>query len=171
MLLAQIQCGDYQPTFDHYECSTTPSKWHCLRGSFPKIKTCVEPKDTGTDKACASLVHVWAMGTFGSAWHTLECSYFGSLNLGVDRGPNKLKLTLVTSLGSALWEGVSQADSCHFKFHSLGTMRFIFGKRIKQRRGEQCRQIYICFSIYEKLLPLHGLSYQLFRAAVEYIHL
>ena len=106
-------------------------------------------------------------GHWGSAWHC-ECSYFGSLNPGVGRGQNKLKLTLVTSLGSVLWEGVSQADSCHFKFHSRGTMHFIFGKRIKQRRREQCRQIYICFSIYAKPLPHHHLSYQLFRAAVEY---
>ena len=89
----------------------------------------------------------------------------------VGRGQNKLKLTLVTSLGSALWEGVSQADSCHFKFHSPGTMQFIFGKRIKQRRREQCRQIYICFSIYAKPRPLHHLSHQLFRAAIEYIDL
>lgn len=112
----------------------------------------------------------WAFEAQSDTPH--KCSYFGSLNPGVvGRGQNKLKLTLVTSLGSALWEGVSQADSCHFKFHSPGTMHFIFGKRIKQRRREQCRQIYICFSIYAKPRPLHHLSHQLFRAATEYIDL
>ena len=112
----------------------------------------------------------WAFEAQSDTPH--KCSYFGSLNPGVvGRGQNKLKLTLVTSLGSALWEGVSQADSCHFKFLSLGTMYFISGKRIKQRRREQCRQIYICFSIYAKPRPLHHLSYQLFRAAIEYIDL
>lgn len=87
----------------------------------------------------------WAFGARpDTPW---ECSYFGNLNPVVGRGQNKLKLTLVTSLGSALWEGVRQADSCHLKCHSPGTMHFIFGKRITQRRGEQCRQIYICSSI------------------------
>jgi hypothetical protein len=87
-----------------------------------------------------------------------ECGYFGSLNLSVHRGHNKRKLTLVTPSGSAFWERVSQADSCHFEFHCLGTMHFIFGKREKQRRREHCRQIYICFSIYAKPLALHHLS-------------
>lgn len=142
-----------------------PYKWHNLGASFPMSNTCVDPKDIGTHKACVSLAIVWAVGIGAQLATLCECSYFGSLNPGVGRGQNKLKLTLVTSLGSVLWEGVSQADSCHFKFHSRGTMHFIFGKRIKQRRREQCRQIYICFSIYAKPLPHHHLSYQLFRAA------
>ena len=175
--LTQTQWSDVQFPFGHWdnsgqrECHTILYKWHYLGGSFPMSYSCIEPKDTGPHKACVSLVNVWAMGVFGSEWHTRQCSYFGSLNPAVRRGQNKLKLTLVTSLGSALWEGVSQADSCHFKFHSLGTMCFIFGKRIKQRRGEQYRQIYICFSIYAKPRPLHRLGYQLFRAAIEYIDL
>lgn len=146
---------------------------HYLGASSPMSNTCAGPKDISTHKACVSHANVWAVGIWGSVWHTPQMQLFWQLEsqCRVGTGQNKLKLTLVTSLGSALWEGVSQADSCHFKFHSRGTMHFIFGKRIKQRRREQCRQIYICFSIYAKPRPLHHLSYQLFRAAIEYIDL
>lgn len=129
--------------------------------------TCVEPKDPGTNRACVSLVNVQATGISSSVWHTLWTQLFWQRQSRCLWRTEQTQVNPSYFLELCSLRRISQADSCHCKFHSLGTMYFIFGKREKQRRREQCRQIYICFSIYAKPLPLHHLSYQLFRATLE----
>lgn len=91
------------------------------------------------------------------------CISFGCWNPSVHGRENKLRSTLVASSGRR------QAGSCCRKSLSLGTRHFIFGARVRQRRRKQCRQIYICFAICAKPLPLHHLSYQLLLATREHI--
>lgn len=137
----------------------------CSFGAGSQVKSSVQSPRTQVHTKHMRYQHGKRVGSEHrrQAGRPHTCISFGGWNPSVHERQSTLGSTLVASSGRR------QAGSCCRKSLSLGTRHFIFGARVRQRRRKQCRQIYICFSIYAKPLPLHHLSYQLLLATREHI--